>query len=65
MMRGIIVTEHFPQCGVCENTFPDYKGCTKSQLLHTMKCDGWRYTKKYGWVCPECMETADLNGNGA
>ena len=55
MTRGSVITERFPQCGKCEQTFPDYKDCSYYRLIASMKKDGWVWTRKDGWVCLDCQ----------
>lgn len=55
--RGVIITEHFPTCGKCGEGFSAYRNFpqTKHALIAQIREHGWKHSKKYGWVCPDCI----------
>ena len=57
-MRGEIVTLLIATCGRCDSE-PLRLGrvLTKTQAIRYMRNQGWRHTKRDGWICPECAET--------
>ncbi len=50
-----IITEIFPQCDVCDQTFPDIRHENVSLCRERMKAGGW---KKYRGTdyCPDCAD---------
>lgn len=53
--RGSISREYTAWCGVCE--YWDQTAARNiTDAIKDFKRDGWKNTRKRGWVCPKCMK---------
>jgi len=50
--KGHISVQHTVWCGVC-NRWEQHDG-PKKECVDEWKREGWRRSRKFGWVCPAC-----------
>jgi hypothetical protein len=50
-----IITEIFPQCDVCDTTFPDERFKTAGLCRENMKSGGWKKHQGLDY-CPDCAD---------
>jgi hypothetical protein len=51
---GRIVLEKTCTCGKCERFQGGWEGADE------LRRNGWRLTREYGWICPDCIPTASI-----
>jgi hypothetical protein len=53
--KGRIQAEYWAHCGGCEWHEPTapQPHLTPAQEMQER---GWKYTSKYGWLCPDCLK---------
>lgn len=53
--RGYISTEHTVWCGRCDVWDQLAEHTLKGTIQEVQKA-GWRRSRKYGWLCPDCVK---------
>ena len=48
--------EYSVWCALCDNLEDYTEYANAAQAARQYRKDGWRKTKKHGWVCPECAK---------
>lgn len=54
MDKGRMTTEHTVWCRWCGD-YTQEAIPTKHDMAQVVKSQGWKLTKKEGWVCPACI----------
>ena len=55
-MRGRVVYEVTVFCAACECVAYPRRGCIRRDLA----AEGWRYTRRLGWMCPDHLIMREL-----
>jgi hypothetical protein len=59
MGSGKITTEFTVWCGKCEVWWQESMSRNKTEFAEYIQKYGWRKTKEYGWVCPDCRKDGE------
>ena len=66
-IQGTITREHTVWCGICSN-LEQFGETTKHATRRAARKSGWKFTRKYGWVCyrdhTEIMKTIRRRAHG-
>ncbi len=57
-LRTVRYTEGSIVCGRCDRRWDAKKGehTKRAEFARSFRGMDWRYTKRYGWVCPRCAK---------
>lgn len=54
--RGRITVDYWVACGDCYDHAPLADVRRLGSATANAKAEGWKFTKRWGWLCPACQE---------